>query len=150
MALCKTAVSPLLTHWRYCSLALSHRLTSLWPAAVVVQGKCPARGGDCKPQLRAGRGNWLEDVMTGKVIPHCCHFVRGIHMWLMDSPHKGLVIQRFCRFFVKWEGIILAIYTILPWHGFSPTCSWCKMYCLFVAWCSFGGLGEMHIHSHHS
>ena len=25
MALCKTAVSPLLTHWRYCSLVLSHR-----------------------------------------------------------------------------------------------------------------------------
>ena len=25
MALCKTAISPLLTHWRYCSLALSHR-----------------------------------------------------------------------------------------------------------------------------
>ena len=25
MAWCKTAVSPLLTHWRYCSLALSHR-----------------------------------------------------------------------------------------------------------------------------
>ena len=25
MASCKTAVSPLLTHWRYCSLALSHR-----------------------------------------------------------------------------------------------------------------------------
>ena len=25
MAKCKTAVSPLLTHWRYCSLALSHR-----------------------------------------------------------------------------------------------------------------------------
>ena len=29
MALCKTAVSPLLTHWRYCSLALSHRHHSL-------------------------------------------------------------------------------------------------------------------------
>ena len=26
MALCKTAVSPLLPQWRYCSLALSHRL----------------------------------------------------------------------------------------------------------------------------
>ena len=25
MAQCKTAVSPLLTHWRYCSLALNHR-----------------------------------------------------------------------------------------------------------------------------
>ena len=25
MALCKTAVTPLLTHWSYCSLALSHR-----------------------------------------------------------------------------------------------------------------------------
>ena len=25
MVQCKTAVSPLLTHWRYCSLALSHR-----------------------------------------------------------------------------------------------------------------------------
>ena len=25
MAQCKTAVSPLLTHWRYCSLVLSHR-----------------------------------------------------------------------------------------------------------------------------
>ena len=27
MASCKTAVSPLLTHWKYCSLALSHRYT---------------------------------------------------------------------------------------------------------------------------
>ena len=26
MALCKTAVTPLLTHWSYCSLALSHRV----------------------------------------------------------------------------------------------------------------------------
>ena len=32
MALCKTAVSPLLMHWRYCSLALNHwlELTILW------------------------------------------------------------------------------------------------------------------------
>ena len=31
MAQCKTAVSPLLTHWRYCSFALSHRYVPLQP-----------------------------------------------------------------------------------------------------------------------
>ena len=30
IALCKTAVSPLLTHWRYCSLALSHGYGAVW------------------------------------------------------------------------------------------------------------------------
>ena len=30
MAKCKTAVTPLLTHWSYCSLALSHRFVDLW------------------------------------------------------------------------------------------------------------------------
>ena len=29
MALCKTAVTPLLTHWSYCSLALSHQYVSV-------------------------------------------------------------------------------------------------------------------------
>ena len=35
MAECNTAVSPVLTHWRYCSLALSHRSlpTSIWYTA---------------------------------------------------------------------------------------------------------------------
>ena len=34
MAQCKTAVSPLLTHWRYCSLALSHQNVLLWPPSL--------------------------------------------------------------------------------------------------------------------
>ena len=26
--------------------------------------------------------------------PHCCPFVRGIHQWLVDSPHKGTVMWK--------------------------------------------------------
>ena len=50
LALCKTAVSPLLTHWRYCILALSRlyyvhaysRNGRLWQK----MGKCRGLGGD--------------------------------------------------------------------------------------------------------
>ena len=37
MAKCKTAVTPLLTHWSYCSLALSHRDIVIWNHVVYVQ-----------------------------------------------------------------------------------------------------------------
>ena len=35
MAQCKTAVSPLLTHWRYCSLALSHQYFLVGPPVLL-------------------------------------------------------------------------------------------------------------------
>ena len=52
IAYCKTAVTPLLTHWSYCSLALSHRddilASSLWCKNTWIvparSARCPLRG----------------------------------------------------------------------------------------------------------
>ena len=33
--------------------------------------------------------------MTWKSFPHYCPFVRGIHRWPVDSPHKGPVMRNF-------------------------------------------------------
>ena len=41
-----------------------------------------------------------NDVMTWKCFPHYWPFVRGIHPFLMDSPHKGPVIRGVDVFFV--------------------------------------------------
>ena len=42
-----------------------------------------------------------DDIMTWKWFLHCWPFVRGIHQSLVDSPHKGLVMQCFDFFLCK-------------------------------------------------
>ena len=44
MAYCKTAQSPFLMHWRYCSLALRHRFMAkwIWPSFLSVIRRIPA------------------------------------------------------------------------------------------------------------
>ena len=59
MAQCKTAVSPLLTHWRYCSLELSHRYTFPTWIHMLLQ-------------------SWLH-LSMGETNTHCyifCHWLR--------------------------------------------------------------------------
>ena len=46
----------------------------------------------------ASRGSnlWLhDDVMTWKLFPYYCPFVRGIHRSPVDSPHKRPVMWTF-------------------------------------------------------
>ena len=84
-----------------------------------------------------------DDVITWKSFLHYLPFVRGIHRWLVDSPHKGPVMGRyalldFCegnhRLLVdsphwwiplikgqKWR--ILMISLLLAWKG-CCTYSW--------------------------
>ena len=35
-----------------------------------------------------------DDVLTWKCFPYYCPFVRGIHRWPVDSPHKGPVMRK--------------------------------------------------------
>ena len=110
MALCKTAVSPLPTHWRYCSLALRHRYISLCLAFVAVLPRPP----------------WLcyhyNDVIMGAIASQITSltivysivysdadqrkhqssaslaFVRGIHRGPVNSPHKWPVTRKMFPF----------------------------------------------------
>ena len=40
-------------------------------------------------------GQYHDDVATWNGFPHYWLFVRGIHRWPVDSPHKGLVMQSY-------------------------------------------------------
>ena len=41
-----------------------------------------------------------DDVMACKTFPHYWPFVRGIHRWPVDCPHKGPVMWNFDFFFM--------------------------------------------------
>ena len=49
-----------------------------------------------------------DGVMTRKGFPHDWFFVRGIHQWLADSPHKGPVTQSFDNSSVVGQKKLLA------------------------------------------
>ena len=53
--------------------------------------------------LRAGNAYTHDDVIKWKHIPRCWPFVRGIHRWPVNSPHKG-----------QWRGALM----------FSLICAW--------------------------
>ena len=38
-----------------------------------------------------------DDIMAGKIFLHIWPFVRGIHWWPVDSPHKGPVMFLCCQ-----------------------------------------------------
>ena len=62
----KTAVTPLLTHWSYCSLVLSHRL--------MAEVDLLPRAGPFIPAH--------DDVIKWKHFPRYWPFVWGIHRWI--------------------------------------------------------------------
>ena len=55
---------------------------------------------------------WHPDTET---LPHYWPFVRGIHQLLVDSPHKGLVIQIFDVYFVVSLNNLLNIQFSFRW-----------------------------------
>ena len=53
MAWCRTAITPLLTHWSYCSLALTQRCTGSWLSGVAVAcQRCCTSDWDFGPRTR--------------------------------------------------------------------------------------------------
>ena len=55
---------------------------------------------NCRLQFLAMLFRPVCIIMTMNLIPHYWLLVRGIHRWLVISPHKGPVIFSFGRFFV--------------------------------------------------
>ena len=92
MALCKTAVTPLLMHWSYCSFALSHRY-ALFVYTIFVHGLFGCSF--IKIHLVDSRDIFIhifrvhDDVIKWKHSPRYWPFVRGIHRSPVNSPHKG-------------------------------------------------------------
>ena len=79
MAQCKNAVSPLLTHWRYCSLALNHRypkiLSLFWNAQLLPQlahdgttekGNCNGNRSYPLPNMAAGELSGTDKGYIGQ------------------------------------------------------------------------------------
>ena len=63
-----------------------------------------------------------DDVIKWKHFPRYWHFVRGIHRWPMNSPHKG-----------QWRGALM----------FSLICTWIN------AWVNNREAGDLRRHSAH-
>ena len=77
----KKDVTPLLMHWSYIFLALTHRYNTFWLGMGVIC--CDILG--------------LDDVMTCKYFPHYWHFVRGI-LWL--PSYRAWNAELWC--FLPW------------------------------------------------
>ena len=79
-------VSPLLTHWRYSSLALNH-LGCIIQKIRVFQGVSFHRTPTCL----------LKELTTIEhQTPHCWHFVGENYWWPLDYPHTLSVMQKAC------------------------------------------------------
>ena len=124
MALCKIAETPLLTHWSYCSLALSHRhdvmgeqWTYIATATMIPVMAFPNTGnlifvhkiflstlqwrhsesyGVSKRQRIDCLLNYFFFWCTSKKTPkiRLTGLCEGIHRWAVDSLHKGPVTQK--------------------------------------------------------
>ena len=88
MAYWKTAASPLLTHQRYCSLALCHN-----------EHIYGMRMGDLYG-LDKGTVCLHDDVIKWNHFPRYWPFVRGIHRSPVNSPDKG-----------QWRGALMFSFT---------------------------------------
>ena len=77
MAWYKTAVTPLLTHWNYCSLALSNGYNVL---------SCTV---SCSGYIILPHGPCHDDVIKWRPFPRYWPFVRGIHRSPVISPYRG-------------------------------------------------------------
>ena len=82
-------------------------------AAILSPPHCVRMGGRTNQQLRQTFGNasvLAEDTqdydkaMTGKWFSHHWPFVRGIHWWPVDSPHKGSVMWKSFDDAMTWKG----------------------------------------------
>ena len=70
------------------------------PRRMSLSGHCD--GHACHPGIRSGAGRlprlvrhwnaWWRHWLRGKNFPHNWPFMEGIHLWPVDSLHKGLVI----------------------------------------------------------
>ena len=74
------------------------------------------------------------DALTWMYVPNYWPFVRGIHQWLVDSPHKGPVIQIFDVLFVVKLNKQLNCY----WFEMPQLCHvtvWYNMWSILYAIC---------------
>ena len=86
MGYCKIAVTPLLTHWSYCSLALNHRydLATLFTTGIPLPGKRKGHNTETRPRSHHGgmltisRPVWIS--YTRREFP------------LMPMPYKASLI----------------------------------------------------------
>ena len=128
MALCKTAISPLLLQWRYCILGLSQwyilnslhhlfitilLLNTVWKTEDKLWFKCVdiVRIDDIH-----------DDVIKWKYFPRQWPFVRGIHQLLMNSLYK-----------CQWRGAL----------RFSLICPG------IIGWVNNGEAGDLRCHRTH-
>ena len=98
MAWCKTAVTPLLTHWSYCSLALSHRSDGhYWGYSLQwrhneCDGISNHQPHDGYSSVYSGADQRKHQSSTSLA------FVRGIHRWPVNSPRRGPVTRKMFLF----------------------------------------------------
>ena len=132
MVLCKTAISPLLTHWRYCSLALSHRYwisagCSNLPSRMTITLLTDIEDHDifyamdrkgCHRIIKCGLFHsltWCSDIQNVKT-------AKGLALQdILSEVHKYVHRSKYMFPDMSWHGMI-HIGTI-QW---SNVCLWCK------------------------
>ena len=107
MVLGKTAVTPLLTHWRYCSLALNHwyktthtSIMNMKPGTRKIHTPKPMTSWWARLRLKSPASRlFIEgaDQRKHQSFPSPA-FVRGIHRWPVNYPHKAPVTRKMFPF----------------------------------------------------
>ena len=123
----KKDVTPLLTHWSYVILALTHRYHENCDRILSTSA---ANQSGCFIDLRCScicmalplYMHVHDDVIRWKHFPRCWPIVRGIHRSPVNSPHKG-----------QWHGALV----------FSLICAWIN------GWANNGEAGDLRRHRAH-
>ena len=141
MAWCNTAVTPFLTHWSYCSLALSHRYMIYVISMVQSSQQCDYDG-DLVPILNTSattmltEGGWVAHSNKECLIMTTCTAASddptGPHddLWLYFHGANVVVTTQIARFMgPKWGpsgaertqgGLMLAPWTLLSGYIVAP------------------------------
>ena len=129
MVLCKTAVTPLITQWSYCSLALIYRHTHHWNI-ISLQARHNGHDGisNHRPHhcllncLFRFRSNEYQSSLS-------LAFVQGIHRWPVNSPHKWPVTRKMFSF----DDIIMMTSMYSPYQDNVIEQLHTQMYVSFIA-----------------
>ena len=120
MVKCKTAVYPLLTHWRYCSLALSHWSVSAdCVMALVLQGNRPSANRGCHNPMAGKEGmvqSWWSPrlLLVSLFIDMICY---DIHQQMV---HWLIVVDLSTKLFTcLFSGLKVSTSPTISTHGIT-------------------------------
>ena len=121
MAKCKTAVSPLLMHWRYCSLALNHRYIQHIDRKSIYQLL-----NSQKTSISHGLFMMINNLYS----------VMGIFLWVRNLFNSFIFKTQNC-FESKWQcfGENLRLCLVIPYNRFHSNVAKTCYISLLQIWC---------------